>query len=258
MTEQAPTPTPEGGEPQSLISHLVELRTRLLRIVAAVMGVFVLLLPFANRLYTIAAQPLLERLPEGTSMIATEVAAPLLTPFKLALLVAFFVTIPYTLYQVWMFVAPGLYKKEKRLVAPLLISSTLLFYAGVAFAYFVVFPLMFRFFTAVIPDGVAMMTDIGKYLDFMMAMFLAFGIAFEVPVAIMLLVWSGLVKPESLAKHRAYVLLGAFVIGMLLTPPDFISQTLLAVPMYLLYEAGIFMAKRFVTSRDAEAEASAR
>lgn len=247
MTESLPPP---GGEPQTLVGHLLELRNRLLRVIVAVLVVFVCLAPFANRLYSIAAAPLLAVLPDGATMIATEVAAPFLTPFKLALLIAVFITIPITLYQIWAFVAPGLYKREKRLVVPLLVSSTLLFYSGVAFAYFVVFPLMFRFFTSVIPEGVEMMTDIGKYLDFMMALFLAFGISFEVPVAILLLVWSGLVKPETLARQRAYVLLGAFVLGMLLTPPDFISQTLLAIPMYLLFEVGIFMARRFVPARD--------
>lgn len=250
MTDNDPAPSAETDKPQTLISHLVELRSRLLRIVIAILIVFAAFAPFANRLFSLAARPLLVHLPEGTSMIATQVAAPFLTPFKLALLGSVFATIPYTLYQVWSFVAPGLYKKEKRLVVPLLASSTMLFYAGIAFAYFVVFPLMFRFFTAVIPEGVEMMTDIGHYLDFMMALFLAFGIAFEVPVAIMLMVWSGIVTPDALAAKRSYVLVGAFVVGMLLTPPDFISQTLLAVPMYLLFEAGIFMARRFVTKRD--------
>ncbi len=244
----------ENDTPQTLLGHLMELRSRLLKVVVAVLVVFVALAPFAKHIFSLAAAPLLIHLPEGTSMIATQPAAPFLTPFKLALLVAVFITIPYTLYQVWAFVAPGLYLREKRLAAPLLISSTVLFYSGIAFAYFVVFPLMFRFFTAVLPDGVEMMTDIGNYLDFMMALFMAFGLAFEVPVAIMLMVWSGFVKPEALAAKRAYVLLGAFVVGMLLTPPDFISQTLLAVPMYLLFEVGIFMAKRFVTEPREQAE----
>ena len=245
-----------GGEPQSLISHLIELRTRLMRIVAAVLVVFAILTPFANRLFTAAALPLIEKLPAGASMISTQPAGPFLTPFKLAMFFAVFITIPVTLYQTWAFVAPGLYRREKRLVVPLLVSSTLLFYAGVAFAYYVVFPVMFGFFTAVIPEGVEMMTDMGSYLDFMLALFLAFGIAFEVPVAIMLLVWSGFVTPEELAKKRAYVVLGAFVLGMFLTPPDFISQTLLAVPMYLLFEIGIFMAKRFVPVRAVTDEAA--
>ncbi len=247
----------DGGEPQTLIAHLIELRTRLMRIVVSILIVFAAMTPFANRLFSIAAQPLIDQLPAGTSMIATQVAAPFLTPFKLALFAAVFFTIPITLYQTWAFVAPGLYKKEKRLVVPLLMSSTLLFYGGVAFAYFVVFPIMFGFFTAVIPEGVEMMTDMGSYLDFMMALFLAFGVAFEVPVAIMLLVWSGFVTPETLRKQRAYVLLGAFVLGMFLTPPDFISQTLLAVPMYLLFEIGILMAKRFIPPRPAKDETPA-
>lgn len=245
-----PADEQEGGEPQTLISHLIELRTRLMRIVLTVLGVFAILTPFANRLYHSAALPLMEKLPEGASMISTQPAAPFLTPLKFAMFVAFFVTVPVTLHQIWAFVAPGLYRQEKKLVFPLLVSSVLLFYSGVAFAYFVVFPVMFSFFTAVIPEGVQMMTDIGSYLDFMLALFLAFGIAFEVPVAIMLLVWTGFVTPERLAKQRAYVVLGAFVLGMFLTPPDFISQTLLAVPMYLLFELGLVMAKRFVPKRE--------
>ena len=242
----------DGGEPQTLISHLIELRMRLIRIVATIFGVFALLTPFANRLFTVAAQPLMDKLPEGTSMIATEVASPFLTPFKLALFVAVFITMPVTLYQTWAFVAPGLYRKEKKLVMPLMMTSTLLFYAGVAFAYFVVFPIMFRFFTAVVPAGVAMMTDMNSYLSFLLTLFMAFGITFEVPVAIMLLVWTGFVTPKQLGKQRPYIILAAFVIGMLITPPDFISQTLLAVPMLLLFEVGLFMADRFVPHKDAD------
>lgn len=251
MAEQA-AQQDDGGEPQTLISHLIELRMRLIRIVATILGVFALLTPFANRLFTVAAQPLMEKLPEGTSMIATEVASPFLTPFKLALFVAVFITMPVTLYQTWAFVAPGLYRKEKKLVMPLMVTSTLLFYAGVAFAYFVVFPIMFRFFTAVVPAGVAMMTDMNSYLSFLLTLFMAFGITFEVPVAIMLLVWTGFVTPKQLAKQRPYIILAAFVIGMLITPPDFISQTLLAVPMLLLFEVGLFMADRFVPNRDSD------
>jgi sec-independent protein translocase protein TatC len=230
----------------SLLSHLVELRTRLLRSVAGVLVVFLALAPFADQLFSTIADPLMARLPEGTSMIATQVASPFLTPFKTAMVAAVFLAMPWILYQVWSFIAPGLYQQEKRLALPLIFSSTVLFYGGVAFAYFLVFPLMFAFFTAVAPEGVAMMTDINAYLDFVLTLFFAFGMAFEVPIATVLMVWAGFTTPARLASHRAYVLLGAFVVGMLLTPPDVISQTLLAVPVYLLYEAGIVMARVMV------------
>lgn len=230
----------------SLLSHLQELRTRLLRSVVVVLLVFVALAAFANRLFTLLAQPLLDRLPEGTSMIATEVATPFLTPFKLALVAAIFISIPYLLYQLWTFIAPGLYYQEKRLFVPLLLTSVILFYGGVAFAYFVVFPLMFGFFASVAPEGVAMMTDISAYLDFVLTLFFAFGLAFEVPIAIVLMVWAGVTTPGALAEKRPYVLLGAFVVGMFLTPPDMISQTLLAVPVYLLFEVGILMSRWLV------------
>lgn len=236
----------EGGAPQTLISHLVELRQRLVRIVIAILAAFAVLTPFAKSIFSTAAKPLIERLPEGTTMIATDVAAPFLTPFKLTFFVAILLTIPITLYQIWAFVAPGLYRKEKKLVIPLMASSTLLFYAGIAFAYFVVFPVVFQFLVNQDIAGVQMQTDISKYLSFMLTLFMAFGVTFEVPIAIMLLVKTGFVTPEKLAKHRPYVVLGAFVIGMLITPPDIISQTLLAVPMLLLFELGLFMAKRFV------------
>ena len=244
-----------NDEPQTLISHLLELRTRLLRIVAVVLGIFLVLTPFANKLFTVVADPLIEQMPAGTSMIATEVASPFLTPFKLALVLAIFISVPVILHQAWAFVAPGLYNREKRLVLPLLTSSVLLFYLGVAFAYFVVFPLMFGFFTATAPDGVAVMTDINNYLNFILVMFFAFGIAFEVPVATVLLVWTGATTPEKLSRHRAYILLGAFVAGMLLTPPDVISQTLLALPIYLLFEIGVIMAKVFAPASKPEVEA---
>lgn len=230
----------------SLLSHLVELRTRLLRSVAGVLVIFLALAPFADRLFATVANPLMARLPEGTSMIATQVAAPFLTPFKTAMVAAIFLAMPWILYQLWSFIAPGLYQQEKRLAVPLIFTSTVLFYGGVAFAYFVVFPLMFAFFTAVAPAGVAVMTDINAYLDFVLTLFFAFGIAFEVPIATVLMVWAGFTTPARLASYRAYVLLGAFVVGMLLTPPDVISQTLLAVPVYLLYEAGIVMARIMV------------
>ena len=230
----------------SLLSHLVELRNRLLRGVVAVLIFFIALAPFADTLFALVAEPLMRQLPEGTSMIATQVASPFLTPFKTAMVGAIFLAMPVLLYQVWAFVAPGLYQQEKRLAMPLVITSALLFYAGVAFAYFVVFPLMFAFFTAVAPEGVEVMTDINAYLDFILTLFFAFGLAFEVPIATVLMVWAGFTTPAKLAAKRAYVLLGAFVVGMLLTPPDVISQTLLAVPVYILYEAGIVMARVLV------------
>lgn len=230
----------------SLLAHLNELRSRLLRALVVVIVIFGALAPFANRLFSLVAEPLIEKLPAGTSMIATNVATPFLTPFKLAFIAAIFLAMPYLLYQVWAFTAPGLYKQEKRLFAPLLFTSVLLFYAGVAFAYFVVFPLIFTFMTSVVPTGVVMATDISEYLDFVMALFFAFGLAFEVPIATVLMVWAGFTTPGALAEKRAYVLLGCFVIGMFLTPPDVISQTLLALPMYALFEVGIIMSRMFV------------
>ena len=218
----------------------------MLRMATVILLIFLALAPFADILFAVIANPLMERLPEGTSMIATQVASPFLTPFKTAMVAAVFVAMPWILYQVWAFVAPGLYQHEKRLAMPLVITSALLFYGGVAFAYYVVFPLMFAFFTAVAPEGVSVMTDINAYLDFVLTLFFAFGLAFEVPIATVLMVWAGFTTPARLASHRAYVLLGAFVFGMLLTPPDVISQTLLAVPVYILYEAGILMAKVMV------------
>lgn len=232
----------------TLLSHLIELRTRLIRISIAVVGVFVILLPFSQKIFVIVSKPLVDVLP-GQKMIATAVASPLLTPFKLTFFVALFVAMPVVLYQLWAFVAPGLYKKEKRFAFPLLGSSIVLFYAGIAFAYFVVFELVFGFFASVTPQSVEMMTDIAAYLDFITKIFLAFGLAFEVPVATVLIVWTGLTTPEKLGKARPYVFLMAFVIGMFLTPPDVISQTLLAVPVYLLYELGILMSKLFVRQR---------
>jgi sec-independent protein translocase protein TatC len=228
----------------TLMSHLVELRGRLLKIAAAVVVVFLLLFPFAGDIFSVVSEPLRQVLP-GQSLIAMGVASPLLTPLKLTFFVALCIAMPIVLYQVWAFVAPGLYLKEKRFAIPLLGSSILLFYAGVAFAYLVVFPLMFRFFTGVAPDGVEVMTDISLYLDFITTIVLAFGLAFEVPIATVLIVWTGLITPKQLSAARPYVLLGAFVVGMLLTPPDVISQTLLAIPVYLLYELGIFMSRFF-------------
>lgn len=240
----------EELEEAPLISHLVELRSRLLKATLAVLAVFVCLVPFSQQIFTSVALPLMRQLPEGSSMIATQVAAPFLTPFKTTLCVAIFVAMPVVMYQLWAFVAPGLYRREKRFAVPLVVSSVLLFYLGVAFAYWVVFPLMFAFFTGVAPEGVSVMTDISSYLDFILVLFFAFGIAFEVPIATVMLVATGLTTTESLARKRAYVFLGAFVVGMLLTPPDVISQTLLAVPVYLLYEAGIVMSRLFLHGRD--------
>jgi sec-independent protein translocase protein TatC len=235
----------------TLLSHLVELRSRLLKVATAVIVVFIALLPFSKRIFELVSAPLLKVLPGG-QMIATEVASPLLTPFKLTFFVALFVAMPIVLHQVWAFVAPGLYRKEKRFAFPLLGSSILLFYAGIAFAYFVVFPLIFSFMTAVAPDGVEVMTDISSYLSFITLIVLAFGLAFEVPIATVLMVWTGLTSPKKLAKARPYVFLGAFIVGMFLTPPDIISQTLLAIPVYLLYELGILMSRFFVPRRKQE------
>jgi sec-independent protein translocase protein TatC len=245
MTQADNSVPPEGGGEQPFISHLVELRDRLLRVVLVVVVIFLGLTPFANWLFSRLAGPLTRHLPEGSSMIAIEVASPFFTPFKLAMVIAIFAAMPYILYQAWAFIAPGLYRHERMRVFPLLVSSTLLFYLGAAFAYFVVFPLVFGFLTNTAPEGVAVMTDISRYLDFVLTLFFAFGIAFEVPVATVLLVWTGAVTPESLRAKRSYIIVGAFVIGMLLTPPDIISQTLLAVPMWLLFEVGVFMSTRF-------------
>ena len=221
--------------PTSLIVHLLELRRRLL------IGVVAILLLFA-----LFARPLLAALPAGGHMIATSVAAPFLTPFKLAFVAAVFLAMPVLIHQIWRFVAPGLYASEKRLVVPLLISTIVLFYAGIAFAYLAVFPLVFQFFVQSAPPGVVVMTDIASYLDFALAMFFAFGLAFEVPVAVVLLVWAGVITPAGLGRVRAYVLVGCFIVGAILTPPDVVSQTLLALPMYLLYEGGILFARLLV------------
>lgn len=229
------------SDAQTLLSHLVELRTRLLRALLAVLLVFLCLVYFAQDLYHLLATPLLEVLPDGAQMIATDVASPFFAPFKLTLVFSFFLAIPIVLYQVWGFVAPGLYRNEKRLVAPLLVFSTLLFYAGVAFAYFVVFPLAFAFFTSVAPEGVSIYTDISSYLDFVLKLFFAFGVSFQIPIAIVLLCWTGATSAQTLREKRPYVIVGAFVVGMLLTPPDVISQTLLAVPMWLLFEIGLLV-----------------
>jgi sec-independent protein translocase protein TatC len=227
------------AEPNSLIAHLIELRGCVLKAVVSVFVVFLCLVYFAQDLYHWLATPLLETLPENAQMIATDVASPFFAPFKLTMVLSFFIAIPVVLYQIWGFVAPGLYKNEKRLVVPLLISSTLLFYLGMAFAYYVVFPLAFSFFTSVAPEDVVINTDISSYLNFVLKIFFAFGLAFEIPVAVVLMCWTGITTPEKLRAKRPYVIVGVFVLGMLLTPPDIISQTLLAIPMWILFECGI-------------------
>lgn len=231
------------SDEQPLISHLVELRTRLLRSLSCVFIIFALLAFWSSDIYSILATPLTDRLPEGSTMIATNVATPFFTPIKLTIVVAIFLSVPYILYQIWSFIAPALYKNEKRLVYPLLVSSTVLFYLGVAFAYYVVFPLVFGFLTSSTPEGVSMATDISSYLDFVLTLFIAFGICFEVPVAIILLCWAGVTSVEDLKAKRPYIIVIAFVIGMFLTPPDMFSQTLLAIPMIFLFEIGLICAK---------------
>lgn len=252
-----PDKTPDDSdldEGQSFVSHLLELRDRLLRMVLAVLAIFLGLFYFANDLYTIVAGPLMAHLPEGSSMVAIEVASPFLTPFKLTMVLSIFLAMPLILHQFWKFVSPGLYAHEKRLAMPILATSIVLFYLGMLFAYFVVFPLVFGFFTSTAPKGVAIMTDISKYLDFVLTVFFAFGVAFEVPVATILLVWSGVTTPKALAAKRPYVIVGAFVIGMVLTPPDVISQTLLAVPMWILFELGIVFSRFYVPQREQQGD----
>ena len=242
-------------EGQPLVDHLIELRSRVLRSLVAVFIIFLPLFYFANDIYGFVSEPLRAFLPEGATMIATEVASPFLTPFKLTLVLAIFIAIPFILHQVWSFIAPGLYKNEKRVAFPLLVSSILLFYAGIAFAFYVVFPLIFGFFTSVAPAGVTVMTDINRYLDFVLKLFFAFGIAFEIPIATILLVWTGATDIEGLRRKRAYVVVGCFVVGMLLTPPDIISQILLALPMWLLYEIGILFSI-FLVRPESDTDAS--
>jgi len=234
----------------SLMSHLVELRDRVVRMVVAVLAIFACLFYWANDIYVFLAEPLTRHLPEGANMIAIDVASPFLTPFKLVLMLSVFLAMPVILYQCWAFVAPGLYANEKRIAGPLLVSSILLFYAGVAFAYFVVFPLVFGFFTSVGPEIVSISTDIGRYLDFVLALFFGFGLAFEVPIATIILVAIGITTPKKLSEKRPYIIVGAFIVGMLLTPPDVISQVLLALPMWLLFEAGLIASKMIFADRD--------
>ena len=257
MSEEPEEKLAEG----TLISHLLELRDRLIRAIVAVAIAFLPCMYYSNQIFTFVATPLKEKLPKGTQLIATTVMSPFTTPFKLSLFVAVFFAMPVVIYQLWAFVAPGLYRHEKRFAVPLLISSILLFYTGVVFAYFFVFPVMFQFFAATTPHGVAMMTDISAYLDFVLTMFLAFGAAFEVPVAVVLLVVTGIVKLEKLQENRGYVLIGIFIIAALLTPPDAVSQCIMAIPMYALYEGGLVMARilskmRRETSDNKEIEVS--
>ena len=234
---------------QPFIRKLIELRNRLLRIVLLVLLLFIVLANYANEIYSILAGPLMKHMPKNSSMIAIDVASPFFIPFKLALVVAIFISIPYILFQFWVFVAPSLYKRKQPMILPLLIASICLFYVGVAFAYFLVFPLIFGFLTMTAPEGVAVMTDISKYLDFILALFFAFGACFEVPIFTIILVLTGLMTPADLAEKRPYVIVGAFVVAMFLTPPDAISQTLLAVPMWLLFEIGLLFVRVYASKQ---------
>lgn len=237
------------GPSESLIGHLIELRKRLLNAVVVLLLVFICLFPWASDLYALMAQPLLAKLPKGGQMIATDVTTPFFVPLKVAMMAAFLIALPFILYQIWRFVAPGLYAHEKRLVVPLIIASTLLFFAGMTFAYFAVFPVVFGFITAAAPQGVAVMTDIDKYLSFVLGMFMAFGVTFQVPVAVVVLVRMGVVSVAKLREIRSYVIVGAFVVGAIFTPPDVVSQFMLAIPLWLLYEAGIVVAARVGTGK---------
>lgn len=247
------TANADNDREQTLISHLVELRTRLVHSLLCLAIVALILLPFAAQLYTLVAAPLIERLPAGSQMIATEVAAPFLAPFKLALFLALFISMPFLIYQAWAFVAPGLYRHERRVALPLLAAAIVLFYAGVAFAYFIVLPLLFNFFIGIAPAGIAVMTDISRYLDFVLKMLFAFGLAFEVPVITLACLWAGVTSVAALQRKRPYIIIGAFLIGALLTPPDMISQLLLALPMWLLFEAGLVLA-RYLPGQPVEVE----
>jgi len=247
--------TAEDSKSGSLMSHLFELRDRVVRMVLAVLVIFLGLFYWANDIYSYLAAPLTRHLPEGSTMIAIDVASPFLTPFKLVLMLSVFLAMPVILYQFWAFVAPGLYKTEKRIAGPLLVSSIFLFYAGMAFAYYIVFPLVFGFFTSIGPEMVNISTDIGRYLDFVLALFFGFGIAFEVPIATIILVAIGFTTPAKLAEKRPYIIVGAFIFGMFLTPPDVISQVLLAIPIWLLFEAGVIASRIIFKDRLLEAEA---
>ncbi|MFA5631666.1 MAG: twin-arginine translocase subunit TatC [Porticoccaceae bacterium] len=250
MTSQ----NPDDGQP--LVSHLIELRSRLLRMILWVLAIFLCLFYFSNDIYSLVSQPLQALLPESSSMIATDVASPFLAPFKLTMVVSVLLAMPALLYQIWAFIAPGLYQREKRVVLPLMCASVVLFYSGILFAYFVVFPLIFGFFTAVGPEEIQVMTDISSYLDFVLTLFFAFGFAFQIPIAVVLLCWIGITDADSLAAKRPYIIVGCFVIGMLLTPPDVLSQTLLAVPMWMLFELGVVFGRLAAKSRDSGEETS--
>ncbi|MDX2507064.1 MAG: twin-arginine translocase subunit TatC [Gammaproteobacteria bacterium] len=254
MSEHQANNEAQMEQEQPFMAHLIELRDRILRIVVVVIAIFLVLFFFANDLYHIVSAPLLAQLPEGSTMIATGVAAPFLTPFKLSLVSSIFIAIPYIFYQFWSFVAPGLYRHEKRLALPMITSSVILFYSGIVFSYYLVFPLMFAFFTATTPEGVAMMTDISQYLDFVLKMFFAFGLAFEVPIVTIVLTLTGVTNADKLAEKRPYVIVGSFVIGMLLTPPDIVSQTLLAIPVWLLFELGIIFSRLIGNKKSAQEE----
>jgi len=234
---------------QAIIGHLLELRNRLIPALVVILLIFLALYSVSNELYVFVSEPLRQFLPEGTSMIATDVASPFLTPFKLTLMASIFLAMPFVLFQIWRFVSPALYKKEKYLAVPILISSVVLFYTGIAFVYFIVFPLVFGFFTSAGPEGVAVMTDISRYLDFVLKMFFAFGVVFEIPIFIIILTVAGVTNPKSLSEKRPYIVVGCFVVGMLLTPPDIISQTLLALPMWLLFEMGLLCSKLIESNR---------
>ena len=237
MTEQ------KTASSQPFMAHLLELRNRLLRVFIAVLVIFAILFPFSEALYLYISEPLRAFLPSASTMIATEITSPFLTPFKLTLVSAMFISMPYTLYQLWAFVAPALYQQEKKVAVPLFCASVILFYTGMAFAYYLVFPLVFMFFTSVAPEGISVMPDIRAYLDFVLKLFMAFGLSFQIPIAVVILSWIGTVNPNKLPKKRPYVFVLCFVIGMLLTPPDIISQALLAIPMWLLFEVGILFGR---------------
>lgn len=250
MSKGSQSETPDQSQP--LVEHLIELRGCLLKSLVAVLVIFLGLFSFANEIYEFVASPLQRFLPENNTMIATDVASPFLTPFKLTLYAAFYFSVPYILYQIWSFIAPALYKKEKSVAVPILLSSIALFYAGTAFAYFVVFPLVFQFFIGIGPESVAVMTDISSYLSFVIKLFFAFGIAFEIPIATVLLIYGEFIEANKLAKKRPYVIVGCFILGMLMTPPDVISQLLLAIPMWLLFEAGLFFGKLLIKKKQTE------
>ncbi len=241
--------TSPGGQEQTLVSHLVELRSRLLRAVISVLVLVVLMFPFAGDIYTLVAKPVLENLSQSNSMIATGVLSPFLTPFKLVIVLAVMLSMPIIMYQIWAFVAPGLYQHEKRIAKPILLSSIFLFYLGCAFAFFVVFPILFDFLPGIAPKGVTYMPDINSYLDIVVRLFFAFGLAFEIPVAVIIMIVLGVTTAEKLAASRPYVIIGLFILGMLLTPPDPASQTLLALPMWLLFETGLLMGRSLKNQR---------